>query len=106
MQTISIRHVDGTTSEAKITPAVQVAFERQYKVGIAALADTATLRMEYMYWLAWQATTAGHQKRPAFDEWLGTVAEIEQPEEDEDPPLEVTPPSGTSLPSPSNPAPE
>lgn len=106
MQTITIRHTDGSTSEAKVTPTAQVAFERQYKVGIAALGDASTLRMEYMYWLAWFDTTVGRPNRPSFDDWLATVEElVSDVEEPEPSPLVVTPPSGGSLPLPSNPAP-
>jgi hypothetical protein len=113
MQTINIKHVDGTVSSAAVTPTVQVAFERHFKVGISAMADASTLRMEYIYWLAWQATTAGRKNRPAFDDWLVTVAEIEQDDDeatataDDDEeapvsPLDTTPPPGGSLPSPSS----
>lgn len=106
MQTITVRHTDGTTSSAPITPTVQVAFERHFKCGVQVLAEPDTLRLEYIYWMAWQATTAGRPNRPEFDVWLDTVEEIEQNEEQEDgpSPLGGTPPTGGSLPSPSSPA--
>jgi hypothetical protein len=104
MQTITVRHNDGTTSEAAITPSVQVAFERHFKTGIAVMADPTTLRMEYMYWLAWYGSTAARKGQPGFDEWLATVAEIESEAEEEADPLDGTPPTGGSLPSPSSPA--
>jgi hypothetical protein len=64
------------------------------------------MRMEHMYWLAWQATTAGKQGRPSFDDWLETVAEIEHDNgAEEADPFDGTPSTGASLPSPSNPAP-
>lgn len=114
MQTINVSHADGSTAKANVTPTVEVAFERHFKTGVGALADKATMRMEYVYWMAWYATTAGRKGRPSFDEWLDTVTAIEYDQgadeagDDEESvdPLAPTPPHGDSFAPPSSPVPE
>ena len=87
MQTITVTHIDGSTSEAKVTPVVQVAFERNFNDGITVLSDTATMRMEYIYWLAWHAAKTG----ASFDDWLETIDAIEVEVESADPSLPAQP---------------
>lgn len=86
-----VEHTDGSQNTLNVLPKTLVAFERQFKVGIGSLSTDP--RMEYIYWLAWDAEkTSGAIVKP-FDGWLDDVVSVES-EEDADP-LEATPPSPT-----------
>lgn len=60
-----------------LTPVVQVAFEREYKVGIARAFSEDTMKQEYVYWLAWKAMHAAGRVVKPFDQWLGELAAVE-----------------------------
>jgi hypothetical protein len=66
---------DGTYS---VTPVVQVAFEREYRIGIGrAFGEGGEMRQEHMFWLAWKAMHAAGKIVKPFDGWLEELAEIE-----------------------------
>ena len=65
--------VDGTRLSAPLTPATIIAFERHYKVNyLQALADLSSgdSRVEYMYWLAWEALRRAKLFGDTFDVFL------------------------------------
>jgi len=67
---------NGETNEYAAGPKVQVAFEREWKVGMPK-ALTTDQRMEHVYWLGWKAQqVAGVAVKP-FDTWLDGVESVE-----------------------------
>ena len=78
MISITLRTVtrDGDEREYEITPKVQVAFEREFKVGMGK-AFQQEQKMEYVYWLAWKAAQAEGEVVKPFDGWLDTIKTVE-----------------------------
>ena len=89
MITLNLRAVttEGTT-DYTVGPKVQVAFEREFKIGLPK-AFAADQKMEHLYWLAWKcALEAARNGGPAvkpFDGWLDGVQLVELVGVDEDP---------------------
>lgn len=73
---ISVTKDDGTVSEYTVTPRTVVAFERYFKVGLAA-AFSNDQKMEHLYWLAWDSERVAGNVVPVFDKWLETVASVD-----------------------------
>lgn len=76
------------TSDYTVGPKIQVAFEREFKVGLPK-AFSADQKMEHLYWLAWkcaaeEARTGGPAVKP-FDGWLDAVESVEVVGVDADP---------------------
>ena len=67
-----------------VGPKVQVAFEREFKVGLPK-AFSADQKMEHLYWLAWKASHAAGEVVKPFDGWLDTVQAVEVVGQDEVP---------------------
>ena len=67
---------NGETTDVQVGPKVQVAFEREWKIGMPkAFGDQQ--RFEYVYWIAWKALEqSGHIVKP-FDGWLEGVENVE-----------------------------
>ena len=59
----------GEVTTVKVTPAVIVAFERQYGVGVGQ-AFTENMKMEHLMWLAWEAERKSGAVVKPFDEWI------------------------------------
>lgn len=76
---ITIEKADGSTDTVTILPKTIVAFERQYGTGLGAIKDSG--KMEYIYWLAWDAestkTRLSGGATKLFDDWLETVATVD-----------------------------
>ena len=85
MITLNLR-VTTTSGSADYTvgPKVQVAFEREFKVGLPK-AFAADQKMEHLYWLAWKASHAAGEVVKPFDGWLDTVQAVEVVGQDEVP---------------------
>jgi len=75
---------DGHTEDVVIGPKVQVAFEREWKIGLPK-AFGAEQRLEYVYWLAWKAIGDSGRVVKLFDAWLETVENVEMIGADEAP---------------------
>jgi hypothetical protein len=73
---ITVTKTDGVTAEYTITPRTVVAFERHFKVGLAA-AFTNDQKMEHLYWLAWDAERIAGNVVPLFDKWLESIASVD-----------------------------
>jgi hypothetical protein len=67
---------DGDTNEYVVGPKVQVAFEREWKMGMPK-ALTNEQRMEHLYWLGWKAQQAAGVVVKTFDLWLDGVESVE-----------------------------
>jgi len=64
------------TADYQVGPKVQVAFEREWKVGLPkAFGDQQ--RLEHMYWLAWKAIESSGEVVKPFESWLDTVQTVE-----------------------------
>jgi hypothetical protein len=74
---------DGRTVTVTVPPAVQVAFERHYKVGIPSLENG--LHLEHLYWLAFETLRKRGDATSDFDVWLDSVASLTAEEGDTDP---------------------
>ena len=68
--------LDGTANEYPITPKVQVAFEREWKVGLPK-AFSNDQKMEHLYWLGWKAQQSSGAVVKPFDGWLEGVDSVE-----------------------------
>jgi len=77
---LRVGFVPGSTLEPgtyPVTPVVQVAFEREFRIGVGRAFSSDDMRQEYVYWLAWKAMhCAGRVVKP-FDEWLGDLTSVE-----------------------------
>lgn len=75
---------DSTSGTYVIGPKTQVAFEREWKIGLPkAFGDQQ--KMEYVYWLAWRAMQDGGAVVKPFETWLETVESVEMVGSDEAP---------------------
>lgn len=71
---LNVTHNDGTTAQVKTGPPTEVAFERNFNVGLVeAFNDEKKMRLEWLYFLAWHAS----KTKTEFDAWLETVDTID-----------------------------
>ena len=99
---LDITTLSGATERVPVLPLTQVAFERHFSTPDNPVRLNADVSMENMYWLAWHASRATVK----FDTWIDTIEEVAAviEEDDDSGPLDSSPPSGMSSPSPSSPA--
>lgn len=71
---ITVDHSDGSSAKLDIKPSTIVAFERQYGVGLGAIADG---KMEYVYWLAWHAEKLSGAVVKPFEGWLEDIEGVD-----------------------------
>ena len=74
--TLRVITADGTATNYEVGPKVQVAFEREWKVGLPK-AFTNDQKMEHLYWLGWKAQQSSGAVVKPFDGWLDTVESVE-----------------------------
>jgi hypothetical protein len=89
---VTVAHSDGTTKGLAIKPVTIVAFERQFGVGLGAAMQGG--RMEYVYWLAWDAEKRGGAIVKPFDGWVEDIEDVDIEDDavpTEAPTVEVTP---------------
>lgn len=67
---------DDDSGDYPVTPRVQVLFEREFKVGIPK-AFTGEQRVEYLYWLGWRSMQESGKVVKPFNDWLGSVRNVE-----------------------------
>lgn len=73
--TLRVTH-NGDTNDYTVGPKSQVAFEREWKIGMPA-AFSENQRMEHIYWLAWKAQQSSGVVVKPFDGWLEGVESVE-----------------------------
>lgn len=79
---LKVKLVDGYEGIHKITPAVEVAFEKQFKGGMAKLFREEE-RAEHLYWLAWECLRrSGQTVRPFENGFLDQLDAIELVDDD------------------------
>ena len=71
--------MDGRTRDVAVGPRVQVAFEREWKIGMPKAFGTEQ-KFEYVYWIAWKALEASGEVVKPFDGWLDQVENVEMVE--------------------------
>ena len=64
----------------RLTPAVVVAFERQFGLGIGK-AFAQDQKAEHMYWLAWKCVANSGQVVKPFEGWLDTITDVQMVED-------------------------
>lgn len=75
---------EDTSGDFTVGPKTQVAFEREWKVGLPkAFGDQQ--KMEHVYWLAWKAMQDSGVVVKPFEGWLETVQSVEMVGADEAP---------------------
>lgn len=96
-----IAYADGTVERVKITPKVQMYYERVYKTPLSKAAEIGNTAM---FQLAWEAVRANGNGRviPDFETWVDGLEAVDVELEDIRP-TEPAPP-GSSPTSPSPPA--
>jgi hypothetical protein len=72
---VRVNYDDGRTVEVKVTPAVQIAFEREYAIGLAKASQD--MRNEYMYYLAWKGLQLTGQEDNDFDAFVSTIDDVD-----------------------------
>lgn len=70
---VTIQRADGTDAATyPVLPVTNLAFERQFGIGMAAARRDP--HVEHDYWLAWDAERRAGKPNGSFDEWTKTVA--------------------------------
>lgn len=73
---VKVTKVGGAPEVFPVTPTTIVAFERNFKTGLAS-AFTNEQKMEHLFWLGWDAERRSGAVVKPFDEWLDTIAAVE-----------------------------
>jgi hypothetical protein len=76
---LTVERNDGSSDTYTIKPVTIVAFERQFATGIGSLETDR--RMEYLYWLAWDAEKRAGKIVKPFDGWLDEIADVDPVDE-------------------------
>lgn len=71
---LHIVFVDGTAVDVSAVASDMVAFERNFDLSIAKLADD--VRLEHLFFLAWHSQKRTKATELEFDPWLETVAVV------------------------------
>ena len=77
MASLKITQTDGTTTECKITPAIEFAFEQHHKIGFhKAFRDRE--QQGDLYWLAWECLRrSGTTVKPFGIDFVATLESVE-----------------------------
>jgi hypothetical protein len=94
---VTITKLDGTKETYPILPVTNVAFERQYRMGMGQAAKEP--HSEHTYWIAWDCERRSGKVVKPFDEWLETVADVTADREPNPFDGSLTPPSLPDSPS-------
>lgn len=80
---LNVTYQDGRTADVVAGPATQVAFEREFKIGVPDLVEAEKgedgqvrdvhFKTEHIYWLAWHASKSGVE----FDAWLESLDSVD-----------------------------
>lgn len=77
MASLKIIQTDGTTTEQRITPAIEFAFEQHHKIGFhKAFRDRE--QQSDLFWLAWECLRkAGVTVKPFGADFVATLESVE-----------------------------
>jgi hypothetical protein len=73
---VRVVKADGTQATYDVRPRTIVAFERHFKMGLAA-AFAKEQRNEHTLWLAWESEKASGVVVKPFDSWLDDVVGVD-----------------------------
>lgn len=82
--TVDVTTVDGHTGTYRVTPRVQIDFERHFKMPIITAFSDAPA-MEHLFWLGWKAAAVAGGTHDTFEGWLDTVEQVVPTGVDSDP---------------------
>lgn len=70
---LTVALADG--SEAKVTAKASdlIAFERNFDQSMTIFGDDKKVRVEWLLWLAWRASTREGLTKDEFDTWVDTI---------------------------------
>lgn len=73
---LTVANADG--SEAKVTAKASdlIAFERNFDQSMTVFGDDKKVRVEWLLWLAWRASTREGLTKAEFDTWVDTIEGI------------------------------
>lgn len=73
---LTVAHADG--SEAKVTAKASdlIAFERHFDQSMTVFGNDDKVRVEWLLWLSWRASTREGLTKDEFDTWVDTVEGI------------------------------
>lgn len=86
---VNVTYDDGRDVEVRVTPAVQVAFEREYSIGLAKASQD--MRNEYMYFLAWKGLQLTGREDNDFDAFVATIEDVDVNRSEKSDPTESGP---------------
>lgn len=72
---VKVTYEDGRDVEVKVTPAAQVAFEREYGIGLPKASDD--MRNEYLFFLAWKALQLSGNETRGFESFMESIDDVE-----------------------------
>jgi len=99
-QHLRVTYNDGRKVEVIASPKAQVQVERHFKI---SLADDNTRRVEHVYFLAWASLHYAGQEPNDFENFLGSIEDVEVTDAVEPDPTQADPSSDGSFSSPSQP---
>lgn len=77
MASLKITLTDGETTEHRITPALEFAFEQHHKTGFLK-AFREEEKQSHLFWLAWEALRrSGHTVKPFGLDFVATLESVE-----------------------------
>jgi hypothetical protein len=77
MPSLKITLTDGTTTEHRITPAIEYSFEVTHNLGFHLAFSTRQLQSD-LYWLAWECIRrSGTTVKPFGSEFVETLESVE-----------------------------
>lgn len=71
---VKVTYDDGSSVDLKITPAAQVAFEREYGMGLNKA--SLDMRNEYLFFLAWKASQLSLGSTCSFETFVGSIEDV------------------------------
>lgn len=74
-QRLKITYDDGRVVEAKVTPKVEVAVEKHFNIGLAAIQDD--MHAEYLYYMGWAAVHHGGMEGDNFEKFLDKLEDVD-----------------------------
>lgn len=87
MISMKVTMIGGEPVIVKVTPKVQVAAERHFKMAFTKLFAEDGISMEGVYWVAWKSMHAAGHVVKTFDLWLDELDSVETVSEESDAPL-------------------
>jgi hypothetical protein len=86
MMTLTVTMTGNDPVAVKVSPKVQVAAERHFKMPFARLFGEGNVSMEAVYWVGWKAMHAEGHVVKTFDIWLDELDSVDfVPEESSNP---------------------